>query len=151
MNNQEKKAVGTALLVIGIIVGIAAVVMFYESYTSFSAETMIHERYELSQYFGTEASDLNRAINLHREGKTYLLIGVITTIVSLGGVITGGLLISNSKKASDNNEAQDVKAMASIAKEADTAKKIKKYKELFDEGVITEEEYNNKKKELLDL
>lgn len=46
---------------------------------------------------------------------------------------------------------EDVKAKEKNQQELDNIKKVKEYKELLDSGVISEEEFEKKKKELLDL
>lgn len=42
-------------------------------------------------------------------------------------------------------------AMMKIQKSSDPVEKVRQYKQLYDEGIITEEEYERKRKELLDL
>lgn len=42
-------------------------------------------------------------------------------------------------------------AMMKIQKSNDPVEKVRQYKQLYDEGIITEEEYERKRKELLEL
>lgn len=53
------------------------------------------------------------------------------------------LLVSRQNKKSDNNK--------NSKEELDTAEELKKYKKLLDDGIITQEEFDKKKKKLLDL
>lgn len=60
--------------------------------------------------------------------------------------IIGGKIESISNQNELDNEVEK-----NVIDESDSFEKIRKYKQLLDEGIITEEEFQKKKKELLDL
>ncbi len=99
MTIKGKKALGVALVILGVIIAIVSIVLIYEASTSYEAVNLIKDRYEISQYFGTVASDAIRAGSLLQEAQSYMTGGVIGAIFSIALFIVGGTLISKSKKA----------------------------------------------------
>lgn len=71
------------------------------------------------------------------------------TAEEIRGIIKRGEDSDNSKP--DIIQAAITKFKGGDAKEDDRFEQMREYKKLLDEGIITEEEYERKKKELLDL
>ncbi len=62
-----------------------------------------------------------------------------------------GNILNNNKTNNSNSETNSTDFIPKSVPINSSADEIKKYKELFDQGVITEEEYEAKKKQLLGL
>jgi len=71
------------------------------------------------------------------EGYKMIIIAAIVIIIVCGIIIAS----IDKHQADREDRAKD--------RESDNADAIRKYKELFDDGIITEEEYKRKKDELL--
>ena len=70
-----------------------------------------------------------------------LVIGIIETI----------LYFVKKRKNPTETESADVEAEPATAPQNVNVDELKKYKELLDQGIITQEEFDTKKKQLLDL
>lgn len=89
------------------------------------------------------------ANSANKSGRSYNLFLIISVIFSpvVGGIV---LAIANAvrEEKSLSNEAEEKKSnLDSYISKADA---LKKYKELLDDGVITQEEFETKKQQILD-
>ncbi len=88
-------------------------------------------------------------------GIVNLAIVILSIIALIGRAMQdSGMLnsILNSKKTNDtNNQSNSTDFIPKSVSTNSNADEIKKYKELFDQGIISEEEYEAKKKQLLGL
>lgn len=65
------------------------------------------------------------------------------------GIVAGKNMFGNLSRKEQGFEAPPVEAPSQSCPASDVVAEIKKYKELFDIGAITEEEFEAKKKQLL--
>lgn len=89
--------------------------------------------------------------------KRGMLLGTLT-IDTLGKVLNVAVDKDTVDRISDslneiiyNLKRRNISATNSNTSTISSASEIRKYKELLDDGIITEEEFNKKKQELLDL
>ena len=89
------------------------------------------------------------AKSARESGRSYDLFLIISLIISpVGGAIVLAIVNAIKEEKSLNNEAEEKKAnLDSYISKADA---LKKYKELLDDGVITQEEFEVKKQQILD-
>jgi len=73
-------------------------------------------------------------------------LGVIATLIFMG-IIAVIKMIRNDKTTSDAPPTSNTQEI----QKNDSFEKLKKYKELLDSGIITQEEFDTKKKEILGL
>ena len=82
-------------------------------------------------------------------------VGALITILPATLFVVGGLIViavgvkKISKAENKGNEAESTKAQATTQK--NTVDQIREYKKLADEGIITEAEFEEKKKQLLNV
>ena len=82
-------------------------------------------------------------------------VGALITILPATLFVVGGLIViavgvkKISKAENKGNEAESTKAQATTEK--NTVDQIREYKKLADEGIITEAEFEEKKKQLLNV
>ena len=89
-------------------------------------------------------------------------IGILIIIIPAALFIVGGLIlvahgikaVNDDGKEKDNTENESVTEMGetpTVSEEKNTIMQIREYKKLADEGIITEAEFEEKKKQLLNL
>ena len=97
-----------------------------------------------------EVDETSKALNVDIVGVAKTVVGIATNVAIENSAVAGaskgskflGMLARNAKKKNDNKPLL-------AATTDDTVKKLKEIKELLDEGVITQEEFEKMKKECL--
>ncbi len=87
-------------------------------------------------------------------GKISITNGAVTTLVEQVAKNTAPIMVNKIKESSEKYKESLRNALSSDIYNAtplDGPDQIKKYKELFNDGIITKEEFNAKKKQILNL
>ncbi|WP_285110379.1 PH domain-containing protein [Pediococcus sp. AC40] len=86
-------------------------------------------------------------------GKISITNGAVTTLVEQVDKNTAPIMVNKIKESSEKykESLHTLSSNISSTTPLDGPDQIKKYKELLDEGIITQEEFNAKKKQILEL
>lgn len=122
---------------IHVVVPIVSLILGVLLLTSDMTPTGLH--LVISEVFGIAVIGIMLIITLLAIVKRSSAVSVVETTQTQGEVL------------SQPNVAPQIESVESNAEELNAIEKIKKYKDLLDSGAITQEEYDTKKKELLNL
>ena len=89
------------------------------------------------------------APSINKQKKEDQKTGVICIVVGIGIMIAGGFYYDHAK-ANYNRDKEIISSIKKVGKNESTADKLKQLKEMYDSKVITQEEFEKKKKEILD-
>lgn len=137
-NTKTKKGVGKAVaggLLFGEAGAIAGAVAGNSKSTTTETQKDIHH-YTLV----VKVNDLS---------KPSFVINLDSVQIAEDVVATFDILVGNTKKFSNNETANESESEKKDERKLDKFEEMKKYKELLDSGIITQEEFDAKKKEIL--